>query len=94
MSEWLSDVILGDPEAGMRLLYHPTGDTTRLIKYIRMLSVFTQSISRLIKAGQEAGEYCCANEAREGQAFLCAHVPLHDDDPAIDNGAEQVGSLG
>merc|ERR1711971_981315 len=29
VSEWLSDVILGDPEAGMRLLYHPTGDTTR-----------------------------------------------------------------
>jgi len=29
VGEWLSDVILGDPEAGMRLLYHPTGDTTR-----------------------------------------------------------------
>ena len=29
VSEWLSDVILCDPEAGMRLLYHPAGDTTR-----------------------------------------------------------------
>eukprot|EP00092_Neocalanus_flemingeri_P037470 GFUD01040802.1.p1 GENE.GFUD01040802.1~~GFUD01040802.1.p1 ORF type:complete len:321 (-),score=104.77 GFUD01040802.1:296-1258(-) len=29
VGEWLSDVILNDPEGGMRLLYHPKVDSTR-----------------------------------------------------------------
>ena len=29
VGEWVSDVILGDREGGMRLLYHPEGESTR-----------------------------------------------------------------
>ena len=29
VGEWVSDVILGDQEGGMRLLYHPEGESTR-----------------------------------------------------------------
>ena len=44
VGEWLSDVILGDPEAGMRLLYHPTGDTTRLILDLVFCHISTEII--------------------------------------------------
>ena len=73
VSEWLSDVILGDPEAGMRLLYHPTGDTTRLIKYIRMLSVFTQSISRISRPDKKL-ESVVAPTRREKDKPFFAHM--------------------
>ena len=29
VGRWLSDVILSDPEAGMKLIYHPKGDSSR-----------------------------------------------------------------
>jgi uncharacterized protein YcbX len=29
VGRWLSDVVLGDPEGGLRLLYHPAGESSR-----------------------------------------------------------------
>ena len=33
VSEWVSEVILGDAQGGMRILYHSSGESTRWLKH-------------------------------------------------------------
>ena len=67
VGEWVSDVILGDQEGGMRLLYHPEGESTRFCstfiftaKYQIEKDSFALSLSQgkdhLVKSKQSPAE--------------------------------------
>ena len=70
-------MILGDPEAGMRLLYHPTGDTTRLILDLVFCHISTEIISMFFPTSSrpdKKAERVVAPTRREKDKPYYAHM--------------------